>query len=188
MSDAGQPAPGHFRYQPFYCEENAWWLCAEPALAPSPGTARGGAQVLFIVNRAGHCPFAGQRAGARGEIIWWDYHVVLLDAARRIWDLDTRLGLPLPAADWLTGSFPFIARLPAALAPRFRLVPCAEYRRDFASDRSHMRDSAGRWRHPPPPWPAIGRGMRLPRYLHPDAPEPGQLLDYQGLLRLLSGR
>jgi hypothetical protein len=166
-----------FRYHPFYCEENAWWLCHERQVSA------GDAHVVFIANRLGHCPVAEQRAAAPHQLIWWDYHVVVLDAARRIWDLDTRLGLPLPAADWLVGSFPFIDHLPDALRPTFRLIPCADYRRDFASDRDHMRDPDGRWQHPPPPWPTIGTGMNLARYRHPSADEPGELLDWHALLR-----
>lgn len=168
-----------FRYQPFYCEENAWWLCADPRLSAWPAYA------LFVVNAFGHCPFAGQRAAPPDRLIWWDYHVVVLDAANRIWDLDTRLGLPTPARDWLTGSFPFLDRLPAELMPRFRLIPCADFRRDFASDRGHMREPDGGWHHPPPPWPSIGDGMNLHRYCSPTNPKPGELLDLAALRQRL---
>lgn len=168
-----------FRYQPFYCDENAWWLCAEPALGAGPR------QVMFIVNRRGACPVAAQRAAPPGALCWWDYHVVVLDAAGRIWDLDTRLGLPVAALDWLRGSFPFAEALPADLAPLFRVVPAADYRRDFASDRSHMRTPAGDWLEPPPPWPAIGRGMSLPTYRSTAPGGPGRLLDRQQLIAWL---
>jgi len=167
------------RYQPFYCEENAWWLCDEAA--PCAATA----YAMFVINALGHCPFAGQRAAAPDRVVWWDYHVVVLDAAHRIWDLDTRLGLPVPATDWLAGSFPFFDRLSAELAPRFRLIPCADYRRDFASDRSHMRKPDGRWHHSPPPWPPIGDGMNLHRYRSPTHAEPGALLDWEALRQWL---
>jgi hypothetical protein len=160
-----------FHYQPFYCEENAWWLCAEPALGPGPR------QVVFITNRAGLCPFLNQRAAAPGRLIGWDYHCVVLDGQGRIWDLDTRLGLPVHGRDWLAGSLPFLARLTAELKPFFRVVPAADYRRDFASDRGHMRLSGGGWEHAPPPWPAIGRGMNLPDYLRLSGDGPGELID-----------
>jgi hypothetical protein len=168
-----------FRYQPFYCEENAWWLCADPALGTGTRT------VVFIANQTGLCPFAQQRAAVVGEIVWWDYHCVVLDGATRIWDLDTRLPLPLPARDWLDGTFPFARRLPAALQPRFRLVPAERYRRDFASDRSHMRRRDGRWQRPPPPWAPIGRGMNLPDYLDMAASTTGpvQVLDWEAMCR-----
>lgn len=148
-----------FRYQPYFCEENAWWLCAEPALGP------GLRQVIFVRNAFGHCPFQQQRAAAPGALLWWDYHCVVLDGAGRIWDLDSRLPLPLPLGAWLAGSFPFFRELEVPLQPRFRLVPGPDYRRDFASDRSHMRAPNGSLRQPAPPWPAIGVGMNLPAYL-----------------------
>lgn len=169
------------RHHPFYCEENAWWLCGEPRIGP------GDSHVLFICNRFGHCPFAEQQAAPPGQVVWWDYHVVVLDVDQRIWDLDTRLPLPLPALAWLAGTFPFIDRLPRALEPRFRLIRCSDYRRDFASDRSHMRTVDGRWHHPPPPWSPIGTGTNLHVYRAPIADGPGEPLDWGALHRRLRG-
>jgi hypothetical protein len=113
--------------------------------------------------------------------------VVVLDGAGRIWDLDSRLGYPEPACRWLGGSFPFIERLPAEFRPRFRLVPAAEYRAGFASDRSHMRGADGGWLHPPPPWPPIGAGMTLPAYRSAAPGGPGELLDWPHMLQRLGG-
>jgi hypothetical protein len=169
------------RYQPFYCEENAWWLCMEPALGPGPH------QVLFVLSDAGVCPVAAQRAVPPGALCWWDYHVVVLDGSQRIWDLDSRLGCPLPARDWLDGSFPQLQALPAQFQPLFRLVPAADYRADFASDRSHMRTANGGWLQPPPPWPPIGTGMRLPAYRSTAPTAPGTLLTWHQLLAHLRG-
>ncbi|MCG6941737.1 MAG: hypothetical protein LJE69_10880 [Thiohalocapsa sp.] len=180
-----KPAPARdttgFRYQPFYCEENAWWLCAEPALGDGPR------HVVFLMNRQGACPLAAQKAAPPGGLCWWDYHVVLLDGSARIWDLDSRLGCPVPAGRWLTGSFPSIEQLPSALQPLFRLVPAADYRADFASDRSHMRSADGGWLHPPPSWPPIGTGMNLPSYRSTVAGGPGELLDWQQMLGRVGG-
>ncbi|WP_462320029.1 protein N-terminal glutamine amidohydrolase [Halochromatium sp.] len=138
------------RYQPFYCEENIWWLCAEPP----PGVTI--EQVIFVAGLHGICPIAEQRAGGVDGIAWWDYHCIGLDHERRIWDLDSRLPLPVAASTWLARSFPNTAGLPAALQPLFRLVPGADYLRDFCSDRRHMRSADGGWLQPPPPWPCIG--------------------------------
>lgn len=121
-----------------------------------------------------------QRAAPPGRLIAWDYHVVVADAARRVWDLDSRLPLPTAGLEWLRLSFALAERLPAVYAPRLRVVAARDYRQSFASDRSHMRDARGRWRHPPPPWEPIGRGMNLPLYLDPESPEPGRLLDLRG--------
>ena len=50
------------RYQPFYCEENIWWLCAEP---PSGVSIE---QVIFVASPSGVCPIAEQRDG--GAMAW----------------------------------------------------------------------------------------------------------------------
>jgi protein N-terminal glutamine amidohydrolase len=175
------PAPADLRYHPYFCEENAWWLCAEPALGAGPH------RVLFVLGRAGFCPVAAQRAAPPGQLCWWDYHVVVLDGSGRIWDLDTRLGLPVPALTWLDGSFPLLVRLPADVQPLFRVIPAADYRASFASDRSHMRSPTGGWLHPPPPWPPIGVEMRLQDYRSTAPGGPGELVDWRALRAELRG-
>lgn len=151
----GAEPPERLRYQPFYCEENVWWLCAEPP----PGVSI--AQVIFVASRYGVCPIAEQRAGGADGLAWWDYHCVGLDQQRRIWDLDSWLPLPVAARVWLERSFPRSAELPAPLEPWFRLVPAADFLRAFRSDRRHMRRANGGWLKPPPPWPCIGAGGAL---------------------------
>ena len=163
-----------FRHQPFYCEENIWWLSSEAEIATDP------AFVVFIANLKGHCPFFAQRAAAEGEAIFWDYHVILLDSLMQVWDLDTRLPLPCRLEDYLRRSFPPAGRLPADWEPRFRVQPSIRYRADFASDRSHMRIGK-RWRKPIPPWPAIGQGMNLMDYADMRQPGPGTVFDLNGL-------
>ncbi len=167
------------RYQPFFCEENAWWLCAEPALGP------GSRWVMFSLSHCGALPLAAQRAVAPGQLCWWDYHVVVLDSRARIWDLDTRLGLPVSAPAWLAGTFPFIELLPPDLTPLFRVVPADDYRASFASDRSHMRHADGGWQQPPPPWPPIGTGMTLPAFCSTTPGGPGTLMEWAQLLQWL---
>jgi hypothetical protein len=169
--DSPPEYPRHFRYQPYYCEENAWWLCVEPALGP------GERWVIFLTSRGGRVPMLGQRASPPGRLVAWDYHVVVADAQGRIWDLDSRLPLPSPGLDWLAKSFALAHRLPARYAPRMRSIPAESYRRDFASDRSHMRDARGHWQRLPPPWDPIGTGMNLSLYLDPESPGSGLLLD-----------
>jgi hypothetical protein len=173
--------PQGLHYQPFYCEENAWWLCADPALGP------GERQVVFVVSLAGRVPLLGQRLAPPGRALAWDYHVVTVDGAGQVWDLDSRLALPSPGLDWLDSSFALAGRLPVVYGPRFRVLGASDFRRDFASDRRHMRDRRGRWLRPPPPWPAIGTGSNLGHYLDPLAPRPGRLMDLAGLRAWLAG-
>lgn len=168
------------RYHPFYCEENVWWLCADPALGP------GERQAVFMVSRAGGCPMLEQRVAPPDRLIAWDYHAVALDARRRVWDPDSRLPLPCPGVRWLDATFALADRLPAIYAPRFRVVSGERLLAEFASDRRQMRDGRGGYLQPPPPWPPIGQGHTLPLYLDPEAPAPGRLLELAEMRRWLA--
>lgn len=168
-----------FLYHPFYCEENAFHLCSHPDLAARDPAA------LFVRGSAGPCPIWQQRAAeAPGEPVYWDYHVIVLTRGPwEIWDLDSTLGCPVPAGEYLRASFrPDLATVPEQ-APRFRLVPAAELAATFASDRSHMRRDDGTYTEPPPPWPPISsaKGSTLARYLALGDPIAGEEL---GLLAL----
>jgi hypothetical protein len=161
-----------FRYQAFFCEENVYHLAGEPRFAARPR------QVVFISNPTRSTAMWNQRAaGAPGVAMLWDYHVVLLVAEPwEVWDLDTFLGLPVPAADYLGGSFH--GRLPGHYQPYFRLVEAETFAVTFASDRSHMKRRDGQWKRPPPPWPAIGDGApNLMRFVDVTAPFVGEVLD-----------
>lgn len=174
------PAPG---YQPFYCEENVFHLGARPELADRSPAA------VFIRGAGEHCVLWGQRLAQKpGEPVVWDYHVVLL--VRDPWqilDLDTTLPCPCDAATYLRRSFRPELLLRAEFVPWFRVVGAAELARTFASDRSHMRAPDGRWQAPPPPWPAIGEGSTLARYLDRKDAIAGEILDLPGLLARVGG-
>jgi hypothetical protein len=128
-----------------------------------------------------------QRAAGRpGRALLWDYHVVVL--ARdpwEIWDLDTFLGCPVPAADYLRLSFQ--PGLPAEYAPRFRLVDADTFAATFASDRSHMLRRDGRYKKPPPPWPPIGASeSNLMRFVDVESPFLGEVLDLRELYQRIT--
>jgi hypothetical protein len=146
---AGAPA-----YCPYYCEENVWQLCADPRVGTSER------KVLVISNALRRVAMWGQRVSTDPSLpITWDYHVVLLAHRPRlawdVWDLDGDGPCPRPFADWLEHSFHSIGLLPPELAPRFRMIDCADYRRHLRSDRRHMRNVDGTAKQPEPPWPAI---------------------------------
>jgi len=139
---------------------------------------------VFISNAARSCAVWHQRASVRsGWPILWDYHVVLLVAAPwEIWDLDTTLDMPSPAAHYLRRTFR--DGVPDDVAPRFRLVAADVFARTFASDRSHMRAPGGRYKKPPPLWPPIGppgAEPNLARFVDMAAPFLGEVLDLRAL-------
>lgn len=147
-------AEGAWAYAPFWCEENVWHLAGDDRLGP------GERAVLVITGAQDLVACWNQRVARPGEPILWDYHVVLLQrsATWQVWDLDTRLGCPVSAADWLAGTFPFQSHVPPRFHPRFAWFPAEDWRRRFTSDRSHMRTASGGWQHPPPLWPSIHAG------------------------------
>lgn len=166
------------RYTPFYCEENVWWLAQDPRVADRVR------EVVFVTNAQRSVAVFAQRAGRgpRAGIVW-DYHVVLVvrgAGEAEVWDLDCVHGAPLPGRVWLDASF--VTTVPEELQPRFRVVPADELVATFSSDRAHMRLRDGRYRQPPPPWPAIVRGpSNLDRFLDVDDAFVGEVLDLSAL-------
>lgn len=161
------------RYWPFFCEENVWHLCSDRDAVEGPVEGR---RVVFVSNAPGRVTMRRQRAGA-GGLIRWDYHVVLL-AGGRLWDLDSTLGFGISPALWLAESF-----VAGPLAPRFRVVEAPDYLASFASDRSHMIGADGQPLRPFPPWPPIGKGMTLMRFVDMVEPFLGAVTDAEGLRR-----
>ncbi len=162
-----------FRYTPFYCEENVWHLCLEPRL---DGMRK---VVVFISNAQRNCLLWHQKAADKPDApVFWDYHAILLcqEGGWDVWDLDTVLGCPISAGDYIARTFdPPSAIFGQSL--RFRVVPCEEYVQTFCSDRSHMRSTNG-WSAPPPPWPPITprKGRRLKEFLDMNSDRPGEVL------------
>jgi len=170
------PTGSPYAYCPYYCEENIWHLCGNPLLGD------GGRIVLLVSNPNRQVAIWAQRSAATSTAaVLWDYHVIAAAQTAdtwNIWDLDTRLGLPLPAEVYLQQSFPPV---PPRFAPRFRLLTCADYRRLLASDRRHMRGADGHYLQPPPQWPPIGQGHNLDRCIDMNDNFGGELLNLEGL-------
>lgn len=170
-------------YAPFYCEENVWHLSRDPRVPD------GRRSVVFVSNANRTVAMWGQRAApAPRSPALWDYHVLLVVESAHgalALDLDTLAGFPLPLERYLAATFPFGHRVDPRLWPRFRILEAAEWRRRFASDRSHMRRGDD-WSEPPPPWPPIqapGQRMNLFEFVDTEAPEPGTVVDLDGLRR-----
>jgi len=145
-------------HQPFWCEENIWHLAQHPCLG------EGERWVVVLTGQEEEVVCWQQRAADEGAPVMWDYHVVLVNKHQgcQIWDLDTRLGAPIAAHDWLQGTFPCPTLVRRAFQPRFAVLPAKDYVEQFGSDRAHMRTVDGGWLHPPPLWTAIsGQNLTL---------------------------
>lgn len=177
-------ADAAWRYQPFYCEENVWWLVRE---------TEGRCWAVFITNAARRVILWQQRLAPPEEPVLWDYHVVMLEEADgRKWvrDLDTRLPSRCPAHVYLDETFPFCPEaLPEGLTPfvpRFRVVSANALAATFSSDRRHMRSRDGDFIHPPPAWePPTAleddAPTTLERYLDLTDPIAGEVMDLAAL-------
>jgi protein N-terminal glutamine amidohydrolase len=109
-----------YDYCSHYCEENVAKL-AERFLDVSAKSLPSGnaslAFVVFVSNNAKQTPIWNQKLSASDDDpVIWDYHVIfvlydsgLSNTARKenlfVIDCDTRLGLPVPFADYVDRSF-----------------------------------------------------------------------------------
>lgn len=168
-----------FETAPYYCEENVWRLCAEPTIVGRPRAA------VVISNVARSVAVNHQRAApSPGSPVVWDYHVVLAartDGAWMVWDVDSTLGMPVPLAHYLNESFGLPEGFGEALAPCFRVVEAQQYRDVLATDRRHMLDGDGRYQVAPPPWPPIGTGSNLMRFVDMEDDIAGTVVEADGL-------
>jgi hypothetical protein len=170
-------------YRARFCEENVWHLCG---VLPE---ASAQAYAVFISNAARQVAIWRQRsAESEDQPVVWDYHVVLLtrdDDNWQIFDADSRLAPPCAAREYLSASFILQPGAHAHFCPIFRLVPARQYRDTLCSDRSHMLNADGSWQSPPPPWPCIGEGSNLMRFIEMGESFIGQVHDIASLRRWL---
>lgn len=141
---------------PYFCEENIWHLCAAQI---ANGTAAETLAVIILTNAGRQIPLLAQQTGRQQDgLVFWDYHVILRQTTADgtlIYDYDSRLPFPCALQPYCRHTFPDAQRLPAEFRIQTRMIPAASYLQHFHSDRSHMRDAAGKPRRPFPPWPCI---------------------------------
>ncbi len=161
-------------YQANFCEENIWHLCQkfpeQHALTSVVFISNPGRQVCLYHQRA--CP-------SPTTPVVWDYHVVLLVRPGdnwQVWDLDSRLGAPVCAIDYVTSTFPNSVSSTGLYKPLFRLIPASQYIRDLNTNREHMKID-GKWLSPPPPWPIIGNGNNLMQFVDMSDNTFGEVID-----------
>ncbi len=148
-----------FNYSANFCEENIWHLCQNQELV---GFSK---KVLIISNAKRNCPFKFQKSINGDEVVWWNYHVVLLadnkDSAF-IYDFDSTLPVPSTAKEYFSKTFDFSINEGVIDSPYFKIIDSDTYLDSFNSDRGHMKDSFGKWLSEPPKWQIIGGGGELP--------------------------
>uniref|UniRef100_A0A3B3HTK5 Protein N-terminal glutamine amidohydrolase n=1 Tax=Oryzias latipes TaxID=8090 RepID=A0A3B3HTK5_ORYLA len=127
-------------YTSCYCEENVWKLCEfiqAQKMVPLDQFA-----VIFISNDTRT-----------------DYHVILLKVGVKsdsvIYDLDSVLPFPCSLRLYAAQALRSDRNLRPEYHRKLRVVPANSFLLNFASDRSHMRNSDGTWKMPPPSYPPI---------------------------------
>lgn len=173
-------APEQLKYQPFYCEENIWHLCQHPDYLNG--------HVVFIASYGDYLPMLCQQGCDNpGELIFWDYHVVLLNHGN-IYDFNTTLPFASKAADYFSQSFIDENMMSPLQVPMFRVIPTNEFVATFKSDRSHMKTTDG-WSAEPPDWPLICETTsNLDRFADMGDLEFGQVLTASDLLDVIASK
>ncbi|XP_028296686.1 protein N-terminal glutamine amidohydrolase-like [Gouania willdenowi] len=157
MHNGVTPAIGDCVYTSCYCEENVWKLCdfvRREQTAPLDQL-----DVVFISNENRTVPLWEQKSGQGEEPVIWDYHVVLLQTVPQsgylIYDLDSELPFPCHANIYIHKALRSDQNLKPQYHRKLRVIPANDFLSRFSSDRSHMKNSDGTWKMPPPPYPPI---------------------------------
>lgn len=115
--------------------------------------------VVFISNENRMVPLWKQKSGRGDEPVIWDYHVVLLQAGQQgeplVYDLDSELSFPCSLMLFAAQALRSDCNIKPAYHRKFRVVPADSFLKNFASDRSHMKNPDGSWKMPPPLYPPI---------------------------------
>ncbi|XP_005948875.1 protein N-terminal glutamine amidohydrolase isoform X4 [Haplochromis burtoni] len=152
-------------YTSCYCEENVWKLCdyvRKQRTAPLEHLF-----VIFISNETRTVPLWKQKSGHGDLPVIWDYHVILLQADQSdslVYDLDSTLSFPCSLKLYAAQALRSESDIRPEYHRKFRVVPADSFLLNFASDRSHMRNSDGSWKMPPPTVPDE------PRWFHQHGP------------------
>lgn len=153
-------------YTSCYCEENVWKLCSW--LDTTRKEELNKCYVVFVSNEKRAVPLWRQKCGRdEDKLVIWDYHCILLynpDDRCVVYDLNSELPFPTYFHKYVTETF----RTDHILEPEnfryFRVVPAPIFFEIFSSDREHMKNADGSWKHPPPSYPPIiqsGKGNNL---------------------------
>ncbi|XP_033127443.1 protein N-terminal glutamine amidohydrolase-like isoform X1 [Anneissia japonica] len=145
-------------YTSCYCEENVWKLC-EKLRDEGRLQQLQDVSAIFISNDAKKIPLWEQKCVDEGQVVVWDYHVILVHqeagAESQVYDLDTRLPFPCRFKYYLEMALRTEDHMKETYHRKFRVVSGAVFLDTFASDRKHMKGPDGLWLKPPPMYPCI---------------------------------
>ncbi|XP_034016582.1 protein N-terminal glutamine amidohydrolase [Thalassophryne amazonica] len=144
-------------YTSCYCEENVWKLCEFVRTEGTTGLDQ--VFVVFISNDKRMVPLWKQKSGYGDQPVIWDYHVILLHVSHEletlVYDLDSVLMFPCSLQLYADQALRSDRGIKPAYHRKLRVIPADVFLQNFASDRSHMKDSSGAWQMPPPPYSPI---------------------------------
>lgn len=143
-------------YTSCYCEENVWKLC--DYVRKQRTALLEHLFVIFISNETRTVPLWKQKSGHGDLPVIWDYHVILLQADQSdslVYDLDSTLSFPCSLKLYAAQALRSESDIRPEYHRKFRVVPADSFLLNFASDRSHMRNSDGSWKMPPPTYAPI---------------------------------
>ncbi|XP_032364876.1 protein N-terminal glutamine amidohydrolase [Etheostoma spectabile] len=148
-------------YTSCYCEENVWKLCE--FVRAERSAALDQLEVVFISNETRTVPLWRQKSGRGDQPVIWDYHVILLQveppgpssSSSVVYDLDSELEFPCSLELYAAEALHTDTHLRAQYHRKLRVIPADCFLLNFASDRSHMKNSDGSWKMPPPAYPPI---------------------------------
>ncbi|KAE8098776.1 hypothetical protein FH972_016812 [Carpinus fangiana] len=151
-----------FHHTPFYCEENVYFLCKKLCTSGIADASGSDLFVVFISNEKKQIPLWHQKASKRADgVVLWDYHVICIQKRREgdtphlVWDLDSSLPFPSPLTSYVSETIRPSFEVFFEYQRFFRIVHAPIFLRSFASDRRHMKDSAGNWIAEPPAYEPI---------------------------------
>ncbi|XP_037120128.1 protein N-terminal glutamine amidohydrolase [Syngnathus acus] len=151
------PGQDECAYSSCYCEENVWNLCELVRRERSAPLQE--LFVVFISNDNRTVPLWKQKSACGEQPVIWDYHVVLLHVRAgfeaTVYDLDSVLPFPCDLKLYAARALRTDGSLRPEYHRKLRVVPADCFLLNFASDRSHMKNTDGSWKMPPPPYTPI---------------------------------
>ncbi|KAK4580586.1 hypothetical protein RGQ29_024291 [Quercus rubra] len=161
-SDQTSSANSDSFHTPYYCEENVYFLCKKLSASGTADADGSDLFVVFISNEKKQTPLWNQKASKRADgVVLWDYHAICVqrkkegDTPLLVWDLDSSLPYPSPLTSYVSETFQPSFQLFSEYQRFYRIVHAPIFLRYFASDRRHMKDSAGNWTAEPPKYEPI---------------------------------